>query len=96
MFTEAVVSFAAMMLLVTHLSPKYTRRMVGYKGAFDIMLHSSILYMFWGTSTEGLLQAECAGILFSVWLRGYRWAFGYERFVAKRWVRYSGKFTSIQ
>lgn len=97
MFTAAVVTFASMMLLVSHLSPKFLRRLVGYKGYFDIVLHTTILYMFFGTSTEGLLQAECAGIFFSLWLRAYRWLFGFEKLIrdpkvfgGTKWVRFSG------
>jgi hypothetical protein len=93
MILAAIISFVSMLLLISHLSPKWLRRVSGYKGIFDVVLHGSILFMFFGTSTEGLLQAECAGIFFSLWLRGYRWLFGYERLVGGRWVRFTGWLT---
>lgn len=92
-FAEALVSFAALMFLLTHVSPQTMRRLVGYKGWTDLVLHATVLFLFFGTSTEGLIQAEAAAILFSLYLRGYRWAFGYERFsVAHGWRRYAGRF----
>lgn len=93
-FAEALVSFAAFFLLITHLSAHTVRRLVGYKGWTDLVLHASVLFLFFGTSTEGLIQAEAAAILFSLWLRVYRWAFGYERyFLAHGWRRYAGRFS---
>jgi len=93
-FAEALVSFAAFFLLITHLSARTVRRLVGYKGWTDVVLHGAVLFLFFGTSTEGLIQAEAAAILFSVWLRAYRWAFGYERHsIAHGWRRYAGRFS---
>jgi hypothetical protein len=94
MLTAAFVSFASFALLLTHMSPQTLRRIVGYKGYVDVILHGTILWMFFGTSTMGLLQAEAAGICFSLYLRFYSWAFGYERLNQHlSWVRYSGAFT---
>lgn len=93
MFVAAFVSFISFALLLTHLSQTTMRKLVGYKGFVDIVLHSTILYMFFSTSTMGLLQAEAAGICFSLYLRFYSWAFGYERIHDFRWVRYAGYFT---
>lgn len=90
MLIAAVITFVSTMLIITHLSAKWTRRLVGYKGAVDLVLHGTVIYMFLGTSTEGLLQAECAAIFISLWIRAYRWAFGYERLVGRRWVRFNG------
>lgn len=93
-FAEALVSFFAFFLVVSHMSPRMVRRLVGYKGWTDLCLHSLVILLFFGTSTEGLIQAEAAAILFSLWLRGYKWAFGFERFDYRklRWQRYAGKF----
>jgi len=93
-FAEALVSFAAFFLVISHLSQRAVRRLVGYKGWTDLALHSMVLFLFFGTSTEGLIQAEAAAIMFSLWLRAYKWAFGYERFdyTKLRWQRYAGKF----
>ncbi len=89
---EALVSFAAFFLLLTHISSRAMRRLVGYKGWADVVMHGSVLAVFLGTSTEGLIQAEAAAVLFSVYLRVYRYARGWERFDVKqfRWRRYAG------
>jgi hypothetical protein len=94
-FAEALVSFAAFFLLLSHLSSRGMRRLVGYKALADIVLHGTVLFMFFGTSTEGLIQAEAAAVLFSVYLRVYVWAKGWERFDWKqlRWRRFAGRFT---
>lgn len=93
-FAEALVSFFAFFLLVSHMNARTVRRLVGYKGWTDLILHSCVILLFFGTSTEGLIQAEAAAILFSVWLRVYRWACGYERYdwSKLRWRRYAGRF----
>ncbi len=93
MFIAAFVSFVSFALLMQHMSPQTMRRLVGYKGYVDVMLHGTILYMFLGTSTMGLLQAEAAGICFSLYLRFYSWAFGYERIRNFKWQRFAGRFT---
>jgi hypothetical protein len=92
---DAFVSFFAMYLIISHLSARSLRRLVGYKGYVDAVLHVSVIYMFFATSTEGLLQAEAAAIMFSLWLRAYRWASGFERYnvAERRWMRFNGRFT---
>lgn len=94
LFAEALVSFAAFFLLLSHLSSRSMRRLVGYKGLADLVLHGAVLFLFFGTSTEGLIQAEAAAVLFSVYLRVYRYAKGWERFDVKqlRWRRFAGKY----
>lgn len=94
-FAEALVSFAAFFLLLSHLSSRSMRRLVGYKALADCILHGTVLFMFFGTSTDGLIQAEAAAVLFSVYLRVYVWAKGWERFDWKqlRWRRFAGRFT---
>lgn len=89
----ALISFFAMMLLTIHLSRTTMRRIAGYALVFDIMLHAGVLYMFMGTSTLGLLQAELSAIMATVSLRAYRLCLGYEKLTAKGWVRYTGIFT---
>lgn len=91
----ALISFGSFALIATHLSPSTVRRAMGYAIWIDIVMHVSILAMFLGTSTLGLLQAEAAGIMFSLSFRVYRWAFGYEKLTRRGWVRYSGAFTRI-
>lgn len=89
----ALVSFIGLMLIVSHLGKTWFRRAVGYKWFIDLLLHGTIIYMFFGTSTLGLLQAEAAGIMFSIYLRAYAWLGGYEKLHRGRWVRYAGMFT---
>lgn len=85
MFLAAFISFCSFMFIMSHISRKWFARLVGYKGWVDLLLHGSILWMFLGTSTLGLLQAEAAGIMFSLYLRGYayflptqRWSWRYR------------------
>lgn len=92
LLAEALVSFMAFYLLLSHISSKAMRRLVGYKGYVDLVLHTSVIYMFLGTSTDGLIQAEAAAILFSVTLRGYAYFAGYERLTLRGWQRYAGRF----
>lgn len=91
----ALISFGSLALLITHLSPRIVRRMMGYALIIDVVMHVGILWMFLGTSTLGLLQAEAAGILFSLSFRVYRALCGYEKLTIKGWVRYPGKLTRI-
>lgn len=86
------VSFISFSLLIAHVSPAMMRKLVGYKGWVDITLHSGILFLFFGTSTEGLLQAEAAGILFSIWLRLYAKFVGWSRFDwrQRKWRHFQG------
>ena len=93
MILAAFVSFVSFWLLIRNLPPALMRRLVGYNVWFDVVLHVSILWLFLGTSTMGLLQAEAAGICFSLYLRWYRWAWGYERYERRRWMRYFGHLT---
>ena len=95
-FAEALVSFAAFFLLLSHLSSRAMRRIVGYKGWADLVVHGSVIMLFLNTSTEGLIQAEAAAVIFSVYLRLYVWAFGWEKFDIKqlRWRRFAGRFTA--
>lgn len=89
----ALISFFSAWLLLGHVSPAMRRRIVGYAGWADLIVHGTVIVMFMGTSTLGLLQAEAAAILWSLWLRAYRWAFGYERLERWKWVRFTGRFT---
>lgn len=95
MMFAALVSFLSIALLLTHLSPHAMRRIAGYAMWVDICLHATILYMFIGTSTLGLLQAEASGILFSLGLRGYRWLFGYEKLVSFKWTSFPGALARL-
>jgi len=92
MILAAFVSFCGLLLVLHHMSRRNMRRLVGYKGVVDILVHGTVIALFIGTSTYGLIQAEAAALMFSIYVRVYRWAFGYERMKRFRWVRYAGKF----
>lgn len=89
----ALISFFSVALLLSHLSPSMVRRLVGYCGWVDLLLHGTVIYLFMGTSTLGLIQAEASAILFSLALRGYRYFKGYERLTLDGWKRYAGRLT---
>ncbi|MBS0212207.1 MAG: hypothetical protein JSR26_03375 [Proteobacteria bacterium] len=88
----AFISFCSIWFLLTHVSAKWMRRLVGHKGLVDLVLHGTVIFLFLGTSTLGLLQAELAAIMFSISLRVYRYLFGFERLTAHGWERYHGVF----
>jgi len=92
-----LITYLSIFLLTRHLSSLQLRRIAGYAGWCDLLLHGTILYIFMGTSTLGLLQAELSGLMISVTLRAYRHLNGYERFVLARmcWVRYAGTRTKL-
>lgn len=93
----ALVTFIGCMLMLSHLGQTKMRRIVGYKGYADCVLHGSILLLFIGTSTMGLLQAEAAGICISIYLRLYSKFIGFERFnrKTKRWERTFGVLHNV-
>lgn len=92
MLTAAFVTFCAFWILTRHLSAQTMRRIVGHKGKVDLLLHISVIVLFHGTFS-GLMQAEAAAIMMSLYLLGYRKLFGYERRVDGRWVRFAGRIT---
>lgn len=95
MFLAAFVSFVSFWVVLHQLPPSLVRKLVGYKTFMNVLLHGSVLWMFIGTSTEGLLQAEAAAIMFSIWVEAYRRLQGYERLVRIgwkfSWVRYPAR-----
>lgn len=86
----AMISFFGIVLLSWHLSRTTMQRIVGYAGFIDMALHGSVIYLFIGTSTLGLMQAELSAIFFTLALRAYRYLRGYQRFERMRWVTYAG------
>lgn len=95
MLVAAFVTFCAFWILTRHLSPQTMRRIVGHKGKVDVVLHVSVIILFHGTFS-GLMQAEAAAIMMSLYLLGYRRLYGYERRIDRRWVRYAGKLTPVE
>ncbi|PJK03924.1 hypothetical protein CO612_07340 [Lysobacteraceae bacterium NML71-0210] len=86
----AVISFLSVVLLSAHLKPHIRRRIVGYAGVLDLCVHGGVIWLFFGSSTIGLLQAELAAIFFTIYVRGYRWLRGYERLTPHGWRYYPG------
>lgn len=89
----AIVSFVTFFLLLQHVSEQNMRRMVGqYLALTDWTLHIAIIVLFVGTGTlTGLLQAELTGVMFSIYLRVYRYLWGFEKKnESGEWVRYNG------
>lgn len=89
----ALISFLGISLLSTHIGHKGMRRVVGYCGWVDLTMHFSVIWLFMGTSTLGLLQAEACAVLVTCTLRLYRRYLGYERLSTRGWVRYAGRWT---
>lgn len=92
MFTAAFVTFISITLLMLNLPPHWMRRAAGYKFLVDLTVFIAIAVYFASASTDGRFQIMAAGILFSLWIRGYRWLFGYEvfDFSKRRWQPYEG------
>lgn len=67
---EAVVSFCAFWFLFLHLPIRLKHWIIYHKGWFDVIIHGTVLVLFFGTF-EGLMQAELCAILWSLYLRAY-------------------------
>lgn len=93
-FGAALITFFALMLLTWHMRPGTKRKVAGYALPVDLLVHGTVIYLFFGTSTLGLMQAELSAIFFTVALRTYRYLHGYERLVRGHWVRFAGRINS--
>jgi hypothetical protein len=64
-------------------------KLLGYDIWVDLLLGTTLLYMYQG-SAHGVLIATMAGSIVSVVLRLVRWAFGYKRWswARRRWEYY--------
>jgi len=93
MLAAAAISFVGIALLLSHIPSRWARRLAGYAGPVDVLLHGALIYMFIGTSTVGLLQAEAAGICVSLLIRAYRWLLGCEKLTLRGWKRVAGALT---
>lgn len=89
-FGAAMISFFGFILLATHFERRTLLRIAGYAKYVDIVLHCTVIYLFMGTSTLGLMQAELSAIMFTICLRAFRFLFGYERWEAGEWIKYNG------
>ena len=66
--------------MFAYVSLKWMRRIMGYKGAFNIGLHIVAIFMFIGTSASALIAAEAAAIMLSIWIWAYSKIVGYSRY----------------
>lgn len=93
----ALISFFSFALIAWHLKREQLQKLAGFALPIDLILHTSILAMFIGTSTLGLMQAELSAILFTLAMRGYRKLFGYQKLTRKgarlKWQLHKGYFT---
>lgn len=86
----ALITFFAMFCVTWHFERSTCQRIAGYALLVDIVLHTSVFYIFIGTSTLGLMQAELSAIFFTLTIRAYRWTHGYQVLRSGRWVLYPG------
>lgn len=89
----ALISFLGFSLLCLHLRRTTLQRIAGYAMWFDITVHCTVIYLFMGTSTLGLLQAELSAIFATCALRMYRLLLGYQKLERGKWVTYQGLLT---
>lgn len=73
---SALISFASITLLMNAYCAPATRLKIAgqWAGRIDFIIHVTVILLFIGTSTLGLLQAELAAIMFTLYNRYfYRW-----------------------
>lgn len=90
MLTAAFVTFVGFWILTRHLSRRAMLRAMAHKGKIDLFLHCGVILLFHGTFS-GLMQAEAAAIMMSLYLLTYRKMFGYIKRVNGRQVYYRGR-----
>ncbi len=89
MIGEALITFTGIYVLTGHMKEQTKRRVAGHIGLVDVCVHVLIIVLFHRTF-EGLMQAEAAGIMVSIYVRTWKKWFGYERRVNGRWMRWYG------
>lgn len=69
----ALISFLSISLLLTAYVKRDTRRKIAgqWAGRIDLAVHGGVIMIFVGTSTIGLIQAELAAIMFTLYNRYY-------------------------
>jgi len=95
-FAAALISVLSAVLITWHLSRSTMQRIAGYAFIVDLTMHIGVIYLFMGTSTLGLLQAELSAIFMTLMLRVYRHCYGYQKFKNLRWITYAGTFTAAK
>ena len=86
----AFITYFAIFALTWHMSRTTCQRLAGYALLMDILIHGSVIWLFFGKSTLGLMQAELSAIFFTLTIRTYRWTHGYLVLRSGRWVLYPG------
>ena len=89
-FGAALITFFAMFAMTWHLSRSTCQRIAGYALLVDITVHGTVLWLFLGKSTLGLMQAELSAIFVTLAIRGYRYLYGYQRLHGTTWMLYPG------
>ncbi len=94
MIAISIGMFCAVFAVFSYLAPRTKRRVVGYGLAVDIAVWVLFLAIFGGTGMERM-AAVFAAMGVTAFIHTYRFAFGYERIVGRRWVFYPGKFRKV-
>lgn len=87
----ALGMFIAVAVFTSYLQARTLRRLFGYGLLIDVLVWALLLIVFGGTGIERM-AAIFASLGVTAYIHGYRYAFGYERIVGKRWVFFPGKF----
>lgn len=87
----ALGMFIAVAVFTSYLQARTLRRLFGYGLFVDVLVWALLLTLFGGTGLERM-AAIFASLGVTAYIHTYRYAFGYERIVGKRWVFYPGKF----
>lgn len=89
MIGEALITFTGIWVLTGHMKEQTKRRIAGRIGVVDVCIHVCIIVLFHRTF-EGLMQAEAAGIMVSLYVRTWKKWYGYEKRVNGQWMRWYG------
>lgn len=89
-FAASIITLFSFGMLTWHLSRETMLKIAGYAAIIDVCIHVGVIWMFMGTSTLGLMQAELSAIMFTLALRAYRYLRGYSRLRGTKWVTYRG------
>lgn len=91
MIAIAIGMFAAIAAFTSYMQARTLRRLFGYGLVVDLIVWALFLFVFGGTGMERM-AAIFASMGVTAYIHFYRFAFGYERIVGKRWVFFPGKF----
>lgn len=92
MISTGFFMFIAVAAFFTYLQPRTRRRVVGYGLFVDFAVWATFLTVFGGTGAERL-AGVAASLGVTAFIHGYRYLFGYEKLVRRKWVRFAGRLT---